>query len=131
MKISLSPTGKLCIESARVSSSEVCPVVNEQPLANWHVEVARDDSSGWGVRYIASELTFGIEVNCGSTTRCWLRCWLEGLSEDIPLDSFGLRFERVENLHATCTIGQCKLSKSHKLRKSRQRSRHTMVRCCS
>jgi len=130
LKISLSPTGKPCIESALVSLGEVGPIVNEQPLGDWRVEIARDDSSGWGVRYVASELTFGIEVNRESETRCWLRYWIEGLDENASLDSFGLRFERAEKdilrpAAELLMIPNEGRSHHHAKRQSRRDSSHT------
>jgi hypothetical protein len=55
------------------------------------------------LRYTASELgqgTFRIQALRSQTQdRLVLRYWLEGISKDLSLDSFGLRFEQVENVH--------------------------------
>lgn len=103
MKIALALDRSLLIESPIVSLRGLRPVINAAPLDNARAQIVANDATRIELRYTAPALgdgVFGVKVTGESETRVWLRYWLEGLSEAIPLDSFGLCFERVENLRA-------------------------------
>ncbi len=102
MNFSLTPTRTLSIESSISPLRDAHPVLNGAALEDWRAEVARSDADGIALRYTAPALgngVFGIEAGVASG-RIWLRCWIEGLGDSVTLDSFGLRFESVENLRA-------------------------------
>ena len=103
MKISLTPSQTLNIESSLVSLFNARPVLNGMPLEEFHAQVLREEANEITVRYTAPALggaMFGLASRRESTAHYSLHYWIEGLSESIVLDSFGLRFESVENLRA-------------------------------
>ncbi len=113
MNLTLSPEGDLSFESALVSLHDLRPVLNDHPLEDYYLAPAphprpfSPTGRGESLRYSAPALgnaTFVVEVEKplgeAPSTYYLLRYWLEGLDDDLILDSFGLRFERVENLRA-------------------------------
>jgi hypothetical protein len=103
MRITLAFDHSLDIESPLVSLRGLRPVVNAAPLDDARAEIAANDATRIELRYTAPTLgdgVFGVQVIGESESRVWLRYWIDGLGEDVPLDSFGLCFERVENLRA-------------------------------
>ncbi len=101
MKITLTSTETLVVESGGISLSDLRPVLNGAPLENAHAEIIANNSTHFQLRYTAPALgdaTFEVEIACGEESHAWLRYWLGRPPDGVSLDSFGLRFDRVENL---------------------------------
>jgi len=90
------------IESLGVSLRGAQPVLNGLSLEGWACEVLHLDSGQIDLRYTSASLGGGaFRLQATQPDRqhhIWMRYWLEGLPHDLVLDSFGLRFEQVENL---------------------------------
>lgn len=103
MKLSLDPSMNLNIETSLVSLLGAQPVLDGLILEDRQVEVENNDQAIL-LRYNAPALQGGVFVlqtrRPDSAGRVWLRYWLEDLPADRRLDSFGLHFDRVENLRA-------------------------------
>ena len=108
MKLSLTASGTLDIESNIVSLRYARPVVNGQ-IVEGAAEVLQDDKAGLVVRYTGLALGQGalvVEAHPEAETGCaWLRYWVEGLDPQLTLDSFGLQFGALENLRAYLRSG--------------------------
>jgi hypothetical protein len=110
MRVSLTPSQTLNIESSSVSLCHAHPVVNGTVLEKARLEVLHEEADGITVRYTAPALghaTFGLASRRETAAHCSLHYWVEGLSAGVALDSFGLRFESVENLRAYLRHGYC------------------------
>ena len=103
IRLSLSADQMLEIESSAVALRRAQPILNGVPLSAWHCEALELDEERIELRYTSSELgegTFRIQALRSQTQdRLVLRYWLEDLPTDTVLDSFGLCFEQVENVH--------------------------------
>lgn len=102
MKLSLSQDKSLSIETSGVTLRGAQPILNGAQLGEWSCEVIRSDGGHIELRYAAPSLgdgAFVIQATAADAQgHAWIRYWLEGLRDDLVLDAFGLRFERVENL---------------------------------
>lgn len=107
MKLDLTPSGFLDIESNSIFLRSARPVVNGQVLSDCVPEVVKDEGQHRIVRYTSPELgsgSFTVEMGLAEmesdcpTNFHWLCYWLEGLDPDLALASFGLQFAEVENL---------------------------------
>ena len=103
IRLSLSADQMLEIESPAVALRRAQPILNGVPLTAWHCEALELDEERIELRYTSSELgegTLRIQALRSQTQDCLvLRYWLEDLPKDTVLDSFGLCFEQVENVH--------------------------------
>lgn len=103
MRITHTPPHGLNLESPIVSLMQTRPVLNGAILESWEAQDARESADGLTFRCSAPALEGGVfylNVSHDAKGRVWLRYWLEGLPERFVLDSFGLRFEAVENLRS-------------------------------
>jgi len=103
--VKITPTcdDSLDIESPLVSLRGVRPVLNGAPLDDARAEIVANDATRIELRYTAPRLgdgVFGVEVTRQNESRAWLRYWVENWAEHTALDSFGLCFDRVENLRS-------------------------------
>lgn len=102
LNLSLLAEQTLVIESDGVTLRGVVPVLNGAPLKNFTREVIHSDHNHIELRYTSAALdngAFGMKVTHPDVQgQIWIQYWLEGLPQDLVLDSFGLRFEQVENL---------------------------------
>ncbi|HSK88052.1 MAG TPA: hypothetical protein VK880_06850, partial [Anaerolineales bacterium] len=101
LTLSFSVDNALLIESSGVMLRGAQPVLNSAPLEGWVCEVLRSDSEQIELRYTSASLgsgAFRLQAAQSDTQHIWMLYWVEGLPEDLVLDSFGLRFEQVENL---------------------------------
>ncbi|HML24185.1 MAG TPA: alpha-galactosidase [Aggregatilinea sp.] len=102
MKLTLTPQGAFALETAALALRGLCPVVNGRPLKACVLEVL-EHAAGVRVRWTGPDLdgaAFELEAaHRAAPDRVEFRCRLIGWP-DAALDSFGLRFERVENLRA-------------------------------
>jgi hypothetical protein len=86
-----------------VRLSGLVPIVNGAPVAEPQAEILRNDPGSMVLQFTGPVLAgsvFGVEITRERTDRCWLRYWIEGWKDPTGLDSFGIRFERIENLRA-------------------------------
>jgi alpha-galactosidase len=86
---------KFRLDSTIVSLSGIQPLINGVPVAGAPV-ISSDDQIYFPLPN--GQATMHLEVVDAGERRCWVRYWLEGLSTDFRLQSFGLRFDVVENL---------------------------------
>lgn len=102
LNLSLSADQTLVIESPGVTLRGVEPVLNGSPLEDSKSEVLHSDGDYVELRYSAKALgagAFGFKVtHVDGHGHIWIHYWVEGLPQDLVLDSFGLRFEQIENL---------------------------------
>ncbi|MGB8984259.1 MAG: glycoside hydrolase family 36 protein, partial [Anaerolineales bacterium] len=101
LNLSLAADQTLTIESSGVTLRGGQPVLNGAPLAGWTCEVLRSDRERIELRCTSASLgggTFGLQAVQNAEGQVWIQYWLEKLPDDLILDSFGLRFEQVENL---------------------------------
>ncbi len=102
MNLSLSADQTLVIESPGVTLRGARPVLNGVPLESWTCDVVRSDDDHIELRYKSVALdggVFGLKAaHADMRGQIWIQFWVERLQEDLVLDSFGLRFEQVENL---------------------------------
>jgi hypothetical protein len=93
----------LDIESPAMALRGAQPILNGLPPTAWHCEALELDEERVELRYTSSDLGEGIfriqALRSQTQDRLMLRYWLEGISQEFILDSFGLRFEKVENVH--------------------------------
>ncbi len=77
-------------------------MLNGIPLKAWYCEALQLDEERLELRYTSPELgegTFRVRALRSQTQdRLVMQYWLEGLPQDMILDSFGLHFEQVENV---------------------------------
>ncbi len=102
MDWSLNANQEFAVESL-VKLSGLVPIVNGAPVAERQTEILRNDPSGMILQFTGPALAgsaFRVEITRERKDRCALRYWIEGWKDPTGLDSFGLRFERVENLRA-------------------------------
>src|SRR5689334_10587017 len=96
MIVSMAADG-LHIDSPIVSLGVMRPLINGAEPDKYSFEAVQAGK----LRYVIPAVgIFGIEVHETDTTSCALTYWLEGLSEDFELDSFGIQFSGLENLRA-------------------------------
>jgi hypothetical protein len=102
IKLTLSSDQTLTIETPMMTLREARPVLNSVLLRNWQCEVIRSNRQQIDLRYTSPALGNGAfrlqAVPSEEGDRLALRYWVEALPKDLVLDSFGLRFEQVENL---------------------------------
>ena len=102
IQLSMSADQRLVIETSVVTLRSAQPVLNGIPLEELFCEVLAWDHEGMELRYTCAALGDGVfriqVIPSESQDRIWLHYWLEGLQHDLLLDSFGLRFEQVENV---------------------------------
>lgn len=102
LKLSLHADQSLIIESAGVTLRGVQPVLNGAPLEGWACEVIRSDHEQLELQYTSPALgdgVFGLQVTPLDTKeQVWMQYWIAGFPHDWIVDSFGLRFEQIENL---------------------------------
>ncbi|HEX9075811.1 MAG TPA: glycoside hydrolase family 36 protein, partial [Anaerolineae bacterium] len=77
-------------------------VLNGKPLKDTTVEIARPDPPRIQLRIRSRHMagTFGVDLYQDKPAALELRYWMSDLSADVIVDSFGIRFERIENLRA-------------------------------
>jgi hypothetical protein len=99
---SLAADQTFVIESPGATLRRGQPILNGTPLESWACEVVRSDEEYMELHYTASELgngTFGVKVAYPVPEHnLWIQYWVEKLPQGLVLDSFGLRFEQVENV---------------------------------
>jgi hypothetical protein len=65
-------------------------------------EITHSDNRYIELRYTAAAIgngAFGLRISHPDAQgHIWIQYWVEGLPQDLSLDSFGLRFEQIENL---------------------------------
>jgi hypothetical protein len=102
LNLSLSADKTLVIESPGITLRGARPILNGAPLESWTFEVARSDGDHVELHYTAAALaggTFGLTATHEhANDQIWIQYWVEGLPPDLVVDSFGMRFEQVENL---------------------------------
>ncbi len=103
MKIIVAPENTINIESNIASLVRLQPMLNGNVLDEAHVEIVSPDAQHIELHSTAPksfEGTFGVSITQTDDTHIELRYWLRGLPKNFVLDSFGIRFTRIENLHA-------------------------------
>jgi len=100
VKLWLSSENLLNLETPYITLRDAGPVLNNAPLQDWTCDVIRSDPEQIELRYASpsqSGCVFKLQAIHlkEKITICY---WLEGLPPDLILDSFGLRFEGVENV---------------------------------
>ncbi len=114
MRVAVGSAGSFHLESERVTLRNARPVVNGEVLTDYTLEtVLGDPVQGDGrrllLRYSAPSLqgsAFVVQVDCAGDQNCAvLQYRLEHCTWPEQLDSFGLRFEQVENLRAYLVNG--------------------------
>ena len=100
-KISLDPLNRLELTSPSVLLRSGLPVLNGKPLETSQVQVD-EQGENFTIVYTSPDPSsgrFGILVHNPSVPEepGWMRYWVEGLPEDLALDSFGLHFAVIEN----------------------------------
>ena len=102
LSLSFSADQTLVIESSGITLRGVQPVLNGSPLADYVGEVIHSDRNLIELRCAAAALgrgVFGLKVSHpGAQSHIVIRYWVTGLPDELVLDSFGLRFEQVENI---------------------------------
>ena len=102
LNLSLSADQTFVLESLGVTLRGARPVLNGTPLENWACEVVHLEDDQMELRYTAAILgdgAFGLQASqTDAQGHRWIHYWVEGLPDDLILDSFGLHFEQVENL---------------------------------
>ena len=100
MKIIINSENTLNIESSIVSLRDLRAVINGTVL-DARAEIAQNEATRIELRFSTSALgTFGVSIEIENEARAWIKYWVENFPNDVPLDSFGIRFERIENLRA-------------------------------
>jgi len=106
MKINLTSAGMLNVESNIIFLRNARPVLNSIVLQEIQAEItlSGEDAQEIIIRYRSPALGSGrfvVEAQQVSKQGSgWLRYWLEDLDPQIELNSFGLRFQAIENLRA-------------------------------
>lgn len=101
IRLLLSADQRLTIESEGVTLRSVQPVINGASFEGWTCKVVDSNDDHLELRYTSKELdgAFGLHAShTNAQGQIWIRYWVEGLHPDLVLDSFGLRFEQIENL---------------------------------
>jgi alpha-galactosidase len=102
IEVSISTEQTLAIESSVVSLRGAQPILNGLPLEKWVCEVLRLNNQEVELRYTSPSLGDGAfrlqAIRSEARDRIVIRYWLEALPQNLILDSFGLRFEQIENL---------------------------------
>lgn len=101
IELSLDSSPALVIETSVVTLRGALPILNGESLENWTCEVLRLDNEHIEFRYTSVSLgngSFRLQATQSDTQQIWIRYWVEGLPSDLVLDSFGLRFDQVENV---------------------------------
>ena len=86
------------------------PVLNGVPVEDWSVEIVRQKADDLALTFTSSSwngVRFGLSISAGLNLikdavglPLQMRYWVSTLPPDFILDSFGLRFEAVENIRA-------------------------------
>lgn len=101
-RVSLSMDNELQIEVNGITLSGVVPVLNNVALQDCLCKFVAHKDKKLELRYTAPTLgvgALGLQLTLPDDDGLMvLKYWVENLSSDFVLDSFGLRFERVENL---------------------------------
>lgn len=119
MNLIIDPSGVFDIKASSVRLCGGYPVLNSDVLENAQWEIVLDEPDHRILKYRASTLgdgIFGLEIRRGQPShlrssadgkdcggegeQIWLRYWVEELDPSLMLDSFGLKFRKVENLRA-------------------------------
>ena len=101
IELSLSENQTLVIESSAVTLRGTQPILNGVLLEDWACEILRLQTDHIEFRYTSVSLgggTFRLQVTLSDSQHIWMHYWVEGLPPDLVLDSFGLRFDQVENV---------------------------------
>ncbi|HSL42412.1 MAG TPA: glycoside hydrolase family 36 protein [Anaerolineales bacterium] len=102
IQVSLSADEMLVLETSVVTLRDAQPILNGMPLSGWTCEVLHVDDKHIELLYKSPALgsgSFQLQVAPSETEkRISVRYWLENPPPDLTLDSFGLRFEQVENV---------------------------------
>jgi alpha-galactosidase len=102
IRLSLSASQALAIESVGVTLRGVQPVLNGASLPDYVCEVIQAERDHIELHFTAAALaggTLGLKAShADAAGHLWVQYWVAELPEDLVLDSFGLRFEKVENL---------------------------------
>lgn len=101
IELSLSENQTLVIESSAVTLRGTQPILNGVLLEDWACEILQLQTNHIEFRYTSMSLgsgSFRLQVTLSDAQHIWIRYWVEGLPPDLVLDSFGLRFDQVENV---------------------------------
>jgi hypothetical protein len=102
MELLFSTSQTLVIKTSVVTLRGGQPILNGAPLEGWTCEVLHLDSERMELRYTSASLAGGVfriqAHQAESGQQIWMHYSVEGLPDDLILDSFGLRFEQVENV---------------------------------
>jgi hypothetical protein len=108
MGLSLSGNKTLLIETSVVTLRGGQPILNGVPLEGWTCEVLDLDSEQIELRYTSASLggsAFRLQASPSeSQNLIWMQYWIEGVPQDLILDSFGLHCEQVENVIAILRV---------------------------
>ena len=102
IELSLSDNHTPVIKTSIVTLRGASPILNGASLEDWTCEVLQLESKHMEFRYTSASLgsgSFRLQAALSDTQHVWIRYWVEGLPHDLILDSFGLRFDQVENVH--------------------------------
>lgn len=104
MRFTCSPSGMLDIEANDICLRGGYPVVNSLVLTDIQAEVDLHEPDHQIMQYRSPKLgdgIFGLEIKHDrSLAQLWLHYWVEGLAPSQALDSFGVQFQRIENLRS-------------------------------
>ena len=104
MNLTIDPRGMLEIEANGIYLCGGHPIVNSHPLTDFQMEIGLKKPDHQILLYSSPLLfggIFGLEINHErKSDQLWLRYWIESLDSSQTLDSFGLRFQQIENLRA-------------------------------
>lgn len=100
MIVTVTPEGELRFDSPLVSLSHVRPIINGTVQEGLQPVIDQTPNGAIHLCYTLPAVgTFGVDIVTGKRP-CSLHYWLEGLPDDFTLDSFGIRFDRIENARA-------------------------------
>jgi alpha-galactosidase len=104
MKITISPAGQLCIEGRSISLLGGVPVINQERIEDYQVDLVRDDGVKTIVCFLVPNLggcVFTVEIDQGKPgIPGSLSYKIEDPGSAQSLFSFGLAFEAIDNLRA-------------------------------
>lgn len=99
---------ELTLESGGMSLRGILPVLNSAPLRDAALTLSHRDENRIVLRFRAPALGGGalrVELTREGEQRTWLRFALENFPAQVALDSFGVRFTRLERLRAFLRSG--------------------------